>query len=231
MKFNTLKFALLAALGLLLLAGVVSLISGPPSALPDPTPTQQLDTSVSDPTAVTPTNAPATPMLTLTPQPVVVTPTPTVKPVAQNTPTPTSVPTVTPVPTPAARNLGSGSFRSETGVPINLVCTWSAKTSGSGTAEVTVTAALESYALHVNASANALRFTVGTNSASVNMPTISTDTTEPILTDLGSMQFTVNIADGNTVTLPITVEWLFGGVYSDVALDVVTAATQITLSR
>lgn len=235
MKFNTLKFALLAALALLLLAGVLSLIVEPANPLSDGAAGDQIVTDAPTGNAGTPTpdgggtNAPVTPLLTLTPRPVTATPAPTAKPTPTAAPTP--APTPTPVPTPAVRNLGSGSFRSETGVPINLVCSWSAQTSGSGTAEITVHAALESYALHVNSSANALRFTVNGSSAAANMPAINTDTTELLLTDLGSMRFTVNIADGSTVTVPVSVDWMFGGVYSGVELDVVTASTSITLSR
>ena len=227
MKFQTMKFALLAAMCLLLLAGVVSLISGSPD--------QGAVTPTSDSVAVTPdsatpavSNAPVTPLLTITPKPV--TPTPNT---VQTTPTaaPTAAPTPTPVPTPAVRDLGSGSFRSETGVPINLACIWTAKTSGQGTAEITVTTALESYALYINASADALKYTVNGKSVAVDMPAINTDTTEPIVTQLGSMTFTVNLADGETMTVPISVDWSFGGTYSDVSLPVVTASTSATLSR
>lgn len=244
MKFDTLKFTLLIAMGLLLLAGVVAMISGLTPASPANTPNSQIDTSVQDgssdatPTPpVHPTNAPVTPLVTLTLKPPVVTPTPTAKPTPKPTaaptptPKPTPVPAPTPVPTPAVRDLGSGSFRSDTGVPINLVCSWSAKTSGSGTAEITVRASLECYSLYVNSSANALRFTVNGGSSAMNMPAISSDSTELVRTELGSKTFTVNIADGNTVTVPVSVEWFFGGVYSEVQLDVVTASTNVTLSR
>lgn len=237
MKFQTLKLSLLIAMALLLLAGVVSMISGASPSDPANTPNQQIDGSSGDSTEVTPTppvnqtNTPVTPLVTLTLKPVVTTPTPTAKPTPTVTPTATPVPTPTPVPPPAVRDLGSGSFRSETGVPINLVCSWSAKTSGSGTAEVTVHAALECYSLYINASANALRFTINGNSASMNMPAISSDSTELVLTDLGSKSFTVNLADGESLTVPISVEWMFGGVYSDVQLDVVTASTSAALSR
>lgn len=238
MKFQTLKLSLLIAMALLLLAGVVSMISGASPSDPANTPNHQIDGAVSGDSAdVTPTppvnqtNAPVTPLVTLTLKPPANTPTPTAKPTPAPTAKPTPVPTPTPAPTPAVRDLGSGSFRSDTGVPINLVCSWSAKTSGSGTAEVTVHAALECYSLYVNASANALRFTVGDGSTTVNMPAIQSDATELVLTDLGSMSFTVNIADGETRTVPVSVEWMFGGVYSDVQLDVVTASTSTTLSR
>ena len=231
MKFQTMKFALLAAMCLLLLAGVVSLISGP-SDLSAVTPTPDSVTGTPDSATPAVSNAPVTPLFTLTPKPVTPTPdavppTPTAKPTSAPTPTPAP----TPVPTPAARNLGSGSFRSETGVPINLTCIWSAKTSGQGTVEITVTSALESYALYINASADALKYTVNGKSVAVDMPAINTDTTEPIVTQLGSMTFTVNLADGETVTVPISVDWSFGGTYSDVSLPVVTASTSATLSR
>ena len=226
--------ALLAAMALLVLAGVISLLvpAQDTGLATTPNPTEVV-ISGSDTTETTatpiPTNAPITPLLTLTPRPVTPTPAPTARPTAAPTPAPTPKPT--PVPTPTTRNLGSGSFRSNTGVPINLVCTWSAKTSGSSTAEITITTSLESYALFINASANALRYTVNGNSATANMPAISTDTSQLIATQLGSKTFTVNIADGNTVTIPVSVDWLFGGVYSGVSLDVVTASTNITLSR
>ena len=241
MKFTTLKFTLLAAMALMLLAGVVSLITGPAPTetgngpvVEVVTPTPNAD-GTTDATTPAPSNAPIPPLLTLTPRPVMTTPAPTAKPTPvptpKPTPAPTPIPTPTPVPTPAVRDLGSGSFRSDTGVPINLVCTWSAKTSGSGTAEITVTASLESYALHVNSSANALKFSVNGNSVSTNMPAISTDTTELIYTELGSKTITVNIADGNTITVPISVDWSFGGVYSGIQLNVVSASTNVTLSR
>ena len=137
MKLSTLKLTLVIAALMLVLAGIVSVIGGGPSAGGPTLPSDQISTTPD--AAATPTNAPVTPPVTLTIKPPAHTPTPTLKP----TPTPTPKPT--PVPTPASRSLGSGSFRSDTGVPINLVCSWSAETNGSSTAVITVTAALLLY--------------------------------------------------------------------------------------
>jgi 6-phosphogluconolactonase (cycloisomerase 2 family) len=138
---------------------------------------------------------------------------------------------VTPVPTPAGRELGSGTFRSNTGVPINLVCSWSARTSGSDTVQLTVSVALESYSLFVNAHADALCYTVNGSTTTANVAALSIDTNNVTHTELGQKTFTVNLSDGETVTVPVTVEWLFGGVYSGVQLDRVTAETDIILNR
>lgn len=221
MKFSTLKITLVIAALMLMLAGVASFLVGAPSAQTTPPP----NTAVIAPTA-TPEASPETSQTPITPLVTL-----TLPPTATPTPTPTAVPTATPVPTPPARELGSGSFRSDTGVPINLVCSWSAKASSSDTAQLTITVALESYSLFINAKADALRYTVDGNTASATVAAINTDTTTPILTELGEKSFTVNIKDGETLTIPVVVEWLFEGVYSKVTLETVTASSNITISR
>ena len=106
MKFTTLKFTLLAAMALMLLAGVVSLITGPAPTetgngpvVEVVTPTPNAD-GTTDATTPAPSNAPITPLLTLTPRPVMTTPAPTAKPTPTPvaTPAPTGQPDTTPPP-------------------------------------------------------------------------------------------------------------------------------------
>ena len=135
----------------------------------------------------TPTNDPyantVTPSVDM--QPALETPQPTpaivpsVAPTATPTPAaqvPTASPTPTPIPTattepvqpviPQGEVIGSGSFTSDTGTPLNLRADWTATVLDSERVEVTVNVYLVSYQIEVRELYNAVNVSVGDQYAS-----------------------------------------------------------------
>jgi len=130
------------------------------------------------------------------------------------------------------RSLGSGSFRSSTGVDLNLVMSWSAETTNASTVELTVNVVVESYSLQSAASPGALKVYVYGAPTVLNMPDINLDSSSSkVQTSVASRTYTINLSDGSSTTVPLSAEWLFGGVYSGTELPTITCGGDITLSR
>lgn len=166
------------------------------------------------------------PQATIAPIPTAVpTPVPTIAP----TPTPTPVPT--PVPVPADTVIGSGSFTSETGVPIDIRADWTASTVDENTVKVTVEVNLISYSLHINEGYHTLNVSVGEDYRSANTPAVEHDENTQITTRLAATEHYVTLASGQSATVPVAVEYHFGGVYSEQELPVIECGGSITLNR
>lgn len=217
---------LLAAAGLIAIVLHIMDIDIPAAADPT-TPTLPVVEQTVEPTA-TPAPTPTAGMSSVsTPYVSNVTPPAAATP----TPTPTPTPAPTPTPQPTGLSLGSGSFKSDTGLWINTTATWSAKTISSTHAEVTVKVALASYSLQLGEGNRALVISLGDQSASATVPALNLETDKEVTTDLGTVTFTVAISEGQTVTLPLSAVWHFGGTYSGQDLPTVTCGGDITLKR
>ncbi len=162
---------------------------------------------------------------------VVPTVAPTVAPTIAPTPTPTPTPVPTATPAPAGQVLGSGSFSSETGVPINIRANWTATVLDSERVQVKVEVILDSYALHIAESYGALNVSVGDQYASSSTPAVDYDGNEQLSTVLGSTTHTLNLAQGQSSSYTVAVEYHFGGTYSDQELPVIECGGSIQLSR
>ena len=131
-----------------------------------------------------------------------------------------------------SRSLGTGSFRSATGVDLNLVISWSAKTVTESTVELSVQVLVESYTLYANASPGALILYAYGQPTVLNMPDLSIDSPSSLTqTAVASKTYTVNLSDGASAAVPISAEWLFGGVYSGADLPVIECGGDINLVR
>ena len=172
-----------------------------------------------DPYAATP--APTAPPA-VTPMPVsTIMPTPV---------PPTPVPTPTPV--PVGLVIGSGSFRSETGVPMNVRADWTAELLDANRVKVKVAVYLESYSLNIVASQNALHVSVGDDYVSANTPTIDLDDNAAIHSSLlNTTEHTLHLTGGETQSFPVQVEYLFRGTYFNREIDTVECGGMIQLSR
>ena len=168
---------------------------------------------------------------TVAPSTVAPTTAPTVAPTATPTPTPTPTPVPTATPAPAGQVLGSGSFSSETGVPINIRANWTATVLDSERVQVKVEVILDSYALHIAESYGALNVSVGDQYASSSTPAVDYDGNEQLSTVLGSTTHTLNLAQGQSSSFTMAVEYHFGGTYSDQELPVIECGGSIQLSR
>lgn len=161
----------------------------------------------------------------------------TVAPTAVPTPAPTPipVPTATPVPTPTpapvGQVLGSGSVRSQTGLPIDIRADWVATVLDSDRVQVQVTVVLESYALQIAESYKSVNVSVGDQYASCNSPAVDYDGSAKLETVLGTTSHTLYLAQGTSDVFPLAVEYHFGGTYSGEELPVIECGGSIVLSR
>jgi len=129
------------------------------------------------------------------------------------------------------RTIGSGGFRSSTGVAVNLVTYWSCTTTSSTTADLTLDIYVESYTLYSSASPGALVVSVYGTPASLAMPELSFESSSLVTNHVATRTYNISISDGGSATVPVEVKWLFGGVYSGVSLPEIVASSDIYLSR
>lgn len=189
----------------------------PPAGIETPAPTE---IPVTTPTAAPlPTPAPT--------EIIVSTPAPT--PVATPEPTPTPAPTPTPI--PVGEVIGSGSFASDTGVPMNIRAVWSAAIHDADHVKVTVQVWLDSYQINLIEVPNAVNVSVGEDYKSTGAPAIEWDQNVKIETLMGSTEHILFLPQGTADTFPLAVEYHFGGTYSKKELPVIECGGYITLSR
>lgn len=186
-------------------------------------PEESSNVIVIDPNGTQSTAPVNTPAPAATPAP---TPTPT------PAPTPTPVPTPTPTPTPQyGDSLGSGSFKSDTGLPINLRADWSVKTVSASQVEVTIKVSVDSYAIHLQAVPYAVKLNVNGEYVSMDAPAVDYDGSAATNTVFGSKTFTVNLSESSSANIPVAIEWHFGGTYGGEQLDVLECGGTISVSR
>lgn len=138
------------------------------------------------------------------------------------TPSPTPSPTPTPTPTPSSVE-SSGSFRSDTGTPLNIVVNWEISGSGSS-ATLLVTVYAESYSLHSQGAWHAGWLTIGGQTYYFDTEAIDYDGNTQATNLLGTVAASVD-----TANLPATAElsWHFQGSYGDTELETITATGTI----
>lgn len=226
----------------LMLAVIFSLLNG--MGVFDPKPSETPEPS---PGPVSPSPTPAQ---QITPNPVIInTPDPSnrpspspeqttgAEPVPAETPVPTTEPEPTPEPTPEPEpepeisgvQIGEGTFRSDTGISLNIVADWRAVSLPEGKVEVTVSVSLESRMLHTIA--QPLTISLGTQSATFNASAVDYDEKELLISPIGSKTFTIDLAQGESLTLPLSVEWQFRGTYSGEDFPSLVCGGDITLER
>lgn len=222
-----------------------------PEATPTPAPTTMPTTApvYYPPSTATPVQT-AAPVSTAAPTPVATpapTPTPTTAPLADGgiLPAQNLVPVVPGVndgsntatnengnTIPTGTNIGSGTFRSDTGTALNIHADWTASISGPQTVDVTVTVYADHYSLITTATPGALQVAVDGQYVSLASPGIENDgTTGAASTQINTHTFTVNLGSGEIKTVPVDVVWLYRGSYSGVDLPTIECGGSITLSR
>lgn len=150
-------------------------------------------------------------------------------------PTPVPVPTATPAPTPTPAPVGqvldSGSFRSQTGLPIDIRADWTATVLDNERIQIQVMVVLESYALQIAEGYRAVNVSVGDQYASCDAPAVDYDGSAKLETVLGTTSHSLYLSQGTSGSFPLAVEYHFGGVYSGEELPVIECGGSITLSR
>ncbi len=226
----------------LMLAVIFSLLNG--MGVFDPKPSETPEPS---PGPVSPSPTPAQ---QITPNPVIInTPNPSdrpspspeqttgAEPAPAETPVPTTEPEPTPEPTPEPElepeisgvQIGEGTFRSDTDISLNIVADWRAVSLPDGKVEVTVSVSLESRMLHTIA--QPLTISLGTQSATFNASAVDYDEKELLISPIGSKTFTIDLAQGESLTIPLSVEWQFRGTYSGEDFPSLVCGGDITLER
>ena len=194
-------------------------------------------TPTNDPYANTVTPSVETQPALETPQP-----TPAIEPSVAPTPaapvptgTPTPIPTATTEPVqpviPQGEVIGSGSFTSDTGTPLNLRADWTATVLDSERVEVTVNVYLVSYQIEVRELYNAVNVSVGDQYASADSPAIKWENNTRLETLLASTVHTLSLPSGSSASFPLAAQYQFGGTYSKVELPVIECGGTIELSR
>ena len=125
--------------------------------------------------------------------------------------------------------IGEGSFRSDTGISLNIAADWAAVSLPDGKVEVTVSVSLESRMLHTIS--QPLKISLGTLSGTIQAPAVDYDERELLITPMGSKTFTIDLAQGESTTLPVEVEWEFRGSYSGKEFPTLSCGGEITLER
>ena len=236
MDMRRLKAVLFIIVFLLVMAVAVNLLVDMQNAR------QEIDVGSNAPAIVTPpvggeTAAPeeipvATPAPTFVPTPTpteinVVTPVSTPEPTPE--PTPTPVPTPTPI--PVGEVIGSGTFASDTGVPMNIRAVWTAAIEDADHVKVTVQVWLDSYQINLIEVSNAVNVSVGEVYRSTGAPAVEWDQNVQIETLLGTTEHVLFLPQGTTDNFPLAVEYHFGGTYSKKELPVIECGGYISLSR
>ena len=182
--------------------------------------------------APAPTPVPATPAPTPAPTP---TPEPTRDPYIDTpaTPVPTlqPLPTPTGTPTPEGEELGTGTFRSETGVGLNVRAEWTANVMDAKHVRVTMQIWLDSYSLHLIQVNNCVNVSVGESYVTANAPAVDIDDNSAHQTLLATTEHVINLSDGESRSFPVQVEYQFGGTYQQQELPVIECGGAIELKR
>ena len=186
---------------------------------PSPAPTE---TAV-EPTVVTP--APETP------EPTVAVPVPTMAPFpVVETPAPSTVPM--PVPTEKPGDpLGSGSFKSRTNTGLDVRAEWSAETYGTETAKIRVTVYVDSWSLILNAAEKTVNISLSGQYVSLDAPAVVHRENKALSTEIGSATFVVPLAEGESITQNLQVEWHYNGTYGGMSIPSIECGGEIALSR
>ena len=178
-----------------------------------------------------PTVAPTvTPMPVSTIMPTPVPPTPAPTPTPTPAPTPTPKPTATPV--PVGQVIGTGSFVSNTGVPMNIRADWEALLLDEQHVGVRVKVYLESYSIQIQESRGAVNVSVGDNYQTADTPSLDIDDNASIHSSLiATTEHVLNLAPGQQKSFPVQVQYLFRGTYFRQEIDTVECGGAIDLMR
>jgi len=242
MDFRRIKAVLFVVVFLLVMAVAVNLLVDMQNIRQEVNVNNNAPSHVAPPVEMTVQPAPAAsaapaPVPSAAPSMIpVATPAPTEVLVATAPPTPVPTPTATPVPTPTpipvGEVIGSGSFRSETGVPMNIRAEWTAVIADAEHVKVNVQVYLESYQINLIAVDRAVNVSVGDVYVTSGAPAIEWDQNVQIDTLMASTEHLLYLPSGSgTDNFPVAVEYHFGGTYSKKELPVIECGGTIQLSR
>ena len=121
--------------------------------------------------------------------------------------------------------------RTNTGVGLNLRAVWTARVMDQKHVKVTVEVWLDSYSLHLIQVNNCVNVSVGESYVSANAPAVDYDDNSLHETLLATTEHVLNLADGESRSFPVQVEYHFGGVYQQQELPVLECGGTIEIAR
>ena len=90
---------------------------------------------------------------------------------------------------------------------------------------------LDSYSLHLIQVNNCVNVSVGESYVTANAPAVDIDDNGAHQTLLATTEHVVNLADGESRSFPVQVEYQFGGTYQQQELPVIECGGAIELKR
>lgn len=228
MNNNKIKAVLFIVLFLLLVAVVIFIVSGSE---------REREYEFISNSTIT-----AAPLETVSPTPVIITtPLPTIyitsSPDPTPEPTPVPTPEPTPEPTPAPQPIGlilaEGKFSGDSGTQgmLDIDASYSVITVSDTQAQVNLSVDLKHFSLQTIGGYR-LHLSVNDQFVTEETPPVDYDGQEGRkITTLGGHSFIVNVAPGETVSIPVQVQWDFGGKYHDIELDSLTCGGSIAFTR
>ena len=90
---------------------------------------------------------------------------------------------------------------------------------------------LDSYSLHLIQVNNCVNVSVGESYVTANAPAVDIDDNSAHQTLLATTEHVVNLADGESRSFPVQVEYQFGGTYQQQELPVIECGGAIELKR
>ena len=133
----------------------------------------------------------------------------------------------TPVPTISEQ---TGSFRSNTGMKINLVNNWTAKDAGNGNVKLSIFVNAESYSLNIASLYENVTVTVGDRVYKFAAAPINYGANVVGLNNIGVCEIELPLGENGSLEVPCEVEWFYNGVYDEHYIASISAEGLIKIS-
>ena len=156
-------------------------------------------------------------------------PTDTPEPSQTAEPEATQKPETSKAPATSRKVSGSGSFASNTGTPLNLVVDWSAKALSDSEIQVTFEMYLNCYTINATPKPGGASITVNGQTYTASTPALQSSSATPTTVRLCTKTVTMSLAAGESLDVPVSASWAFGGKYSDVDLTTIDAAGTMSI--
>lgn len=131
---------------------------------------------------------------------------------------------------PAGELITSGSISSNTGTVLNLVADWEACVYDYDNAKLIVYVSISHSSLTMSSVPSGVSVTVNGQTSYLDVPAVNFSG-GMTSTNVGSCSFVVPVRTSSVKEYPIRVDWSFGGSYSGVRLDTITASGSAVISR
>lgn len=129
------------------------------------------------------------------------------------------------------KEIGSGTFRSLTGVPLNIKAQWTAETIEENKVAVTVTVFLESYSILTLAEQNALHVRVGDSYVTADVPALNIDDNTDIHSSLLAITEHVCVLPEDEEYFDVRVDYNYHGTYFNKEIETISCGGIIIISH